>query len=80
MLPQAQPNDIVLQEVKIVLKQGTALPRQFQGVRGKLVIKEEILYHHQADSSTLQAVIPHSLQHTVSEQVHNKFKGGHLGV
>ena len=78
MLPQAQSNDIVLQEVKIVLKLGTALPQQFQGVRGKLVIKGEILYHHQADSSTLQAVIPHSLQHTVLEQIHNK--GGHLGV
>lgn len=26
----------------------------------------------------LQAVIPHSLQHTVFEQIHNK--GAHLGV
>ena len=77
-LPQVQSNDRVLLEVKIALQQGTALPRQFQGMREKLVIKGEILYHRQTDSSPLQAVIPHSLQQTVLEQIHDK--GGHLGI
>ena len=72
-LLQAQANDKVLQEVKIALQQGTALPRQFQGMCGKLVIKEEVLYHRQADTSILQAVMPHSLQRTVLEQIHNNF-------
>ena len=56
MLPKAQSNDKILQEVKIALQQGTALPQQFQGMHDKLVLKGEILYHQQPASANLQAV------------------------
>ena len=78
LFPQAQSNDQVLQEVKIALQQGTTLPRQFQGKRDKLVQKEGVLYYRQTHSSSLQMVVPHSLQRTVLEQIHEK--GRHLGV
>ena len=52
MLLQAQSNDKVLQEVKSALLQCTPLPRQFQGMRDRLVQKGGILYH-QVESSTL---------------------------
>ena len=78
LLPQAQSNDQVMQEVKIALQQDTTLPQQFQGKCDKLVQKEGILYYRQTDSSPIQTVVPYCLQKNVLEQIHDK--GGHLDV